>query len=113
MDVSELYRADGDDAVVVAVHVIPGAGRAAVVGRHGAALKVRVAAPPEGGRANDATVSLLAETFGVPPGSVELVGGGTSRAKRFRVAGVEPDDFRRQLEQSVGGGPRPPRGTAR
>ena len=57
--VDDLYRAEGDDAVVLHVHVQPGAGRSAVVGRHGAALKVRVAAAPEGGRANSATVEWM------------------------------------------------------
>lgn len=107
MDVADLYRADGDAAVFLQVHVQPGAGRSAVVGRHGTSLKVRVAAPPEGGRANEATAALLAETFGVAPASVELVGGTTSRSKRFRLAGVELDEFRRRLERAVSGVPGP------
>jgi uncharacterized protein (TIGR00251 family) len=83
------------------VHVQPGAGRTAVVGRHGNALKVRVAAPPQAGRANDASAALLAETFGVGAAQVELVGGASSRAKRFRIRGIELDGFRRRLEQVV------------
>ncbi len=101
MDVTDLYRTEGDDAVVLSVHVQPGAGRSAVVGRHGPSLKVRVAAAPEGGRANEATVSLLAETFGVKPSAVELVGGETSRSKQFKVSGLDLDDFRRQVERAV------------
>lgn len=109
---------DGDDAtadVVLHVHVQPGAGRAAVVGRHGNALKVRVAAPPQGGRANDECGALLAETFGVKPASVELSGGASSRAKRFRISGVELHGFQRRLEQVVqegqsGPGPEPRQG---
>lgn len=117
MDVSDLYRTESateaegggatDDGatanIVLSVHVQPGAGRSAVVGRHGAALKVRVGAPPEGGRANEATGSLLSETFGVKPSAVELVGGATSRSKQFRLAGVDPDEFHRQLERAVAG----------
>lgn len=95
----ELYAQAGDDAVVLNVHVQPGAGRTAVVGRHGTALKVRVAAPPEGGRANDACAALLAETFGAD--EVELVAGAGSRSKRFRLAGVDGDEFRRRLERAV------------
>ncbi|HEX6596744.1 MAG TPA: DUF167 domain-containing protein, partial [Acidimicrobiales bacterium] len=71
MDVSDLYRAEGEDAVVLHVHVQPAAGRTAVVGRHGTSLKMRVAAAPEGGRANEAVAALLAETFGVKTADVE------------------------------------------
>jgi len=109
VQVHDLFEAIDDDkgepGVVLRVHVQPGAGRSAVVGRHGTALKVRVAAPPVGGRANEACAEVLAETFGVKSAQVELVGGGTSRAKPFRIAGVTGDDFARLLEQAVGGGP--------
>lgn len=109
--VDDLYRTDGDDAVVLHVHVQPGAGRSAVVGRHGAALKVRVAAPPEGGRANEACAELLAETFGLKRAQVELVGGQGSRAKQFKLAGVDLDAFRVQLERAAAGSVRPGAGT--
>lgn len=94
----DLFTADGDDAVVLSIHAQPGAGRTEVVGRHGTALKVRVAAPPEHGRANDALVTLLAEQLGVPAASVTLAGGATSRSKRFRIEGVEPAAFGDKLE---------------
>ena len=84
--VDDLYRVDRDDAVVLHVHVQPAAGRSAVVGRHGTALKVRVAAAPEGGRANDACADLLAETFGLKRAQIELVSGPSSRAKQFKLA---------------------------
>jgi uncharacterized protein (TIGR00251 family) len=99
----DLYRTAGDDAVVLHVHVQPAAGRSAVVGRHGAALKVRVAAAPEGGRANEACAGLLAETFGLTRGQVELVSGPSSRAKQFKLAGVDLEAFRTQLERAVSG----------
>jgi uncharacterized protein (TIGR00251 family) len=110
MDADDLYRTSGDDAVVLQVHLQPGAGRSAVVGRHGAALKLKVAAPPQNGRANDACAALLAETFGVGAGSVELVSGATSRSKRFKLSGVDLEEFRRRLDQAVesgSGGPGP------
>ena len=105
--VDDLYRAEGDDAVVLHVHVQPGAGRSSVVGRHGTALKLRVAAAPEGGRANDAVADLLAETFGVKRGQVELVSGQSSRAKQFKLTGVDLVTFRTQLERQAAGGVRP------
>jgi len=105
--VDDLYRADGEDAVVLHVHVQPGAGRSSVVGRHGTALKMRVAAAPEGGRANEACADLLAETFGLKRAQVELVGGQSSRAKQFKLTGLDHEAFRTQLERQAAGGVRP------
>lgn len=102
MDVSDLYRTDDDGAVVLNVHVQPAAGRSAVVGRHGSALKMRVAAAPEGGRANEAVAALLAETFGLKAADVELANGATSRTKSFRLSGLDLDEFPRQLERAMG-----------
>ena len=101
MTVDDLFTAAGDDAVVLAVHAQPGAGRSQVVGRHGDAVKIRVAAPPEAGRANDALVALLAERLGVPPKSVTLESGASSRTKRFRIAGVDPAGFADLLERAL------------
>lgn len=110
-DLSDLYDVAAD-GVVLHVHVQPGAGRSAVVGRHGNALKVRVAAPPVEGRANEATLALLAEALGLAPGEVELVGGATSRAKRVRLGGLDGGEAEKRLrvalEGTRGGGERPP-----
>src|SRR6266576_2327711 len=100
----EVFDRAGDDAVVLRLHVNPGAGRTAVVGRHGDALKVRVAAPPEGGRANAAVVTLVATTLGVKEGSVELTSGESSRSKRVKVSGVEVDEVRRLLTEAMKNG---------
>jgi hypothetical protein len=90
-------RADG--TVVVPLHVQPGARRPGVLGVHGEALKVAVAAPPDGGRANEAVVALLAEVLGVPVRDVSLVAGRTSRAKRVAVRGLDGDAVRMALER--------------
>jgi uncharacterized protein (TIGR00251 family) len=100
--VDDLYRVQDDGSILLSVHAQPGAGRSAVVGRHGDALKIRVAAPPQGGRANEALTALLAEEFGLKAGGVELIGGGASRTKRFKLTGIEAEDFVRALERLVG-----------
>ena len=79
-----------DDAIVVDVQVQPQAGRSAVVGRHGRALKLRVAAPPVDGRANTAVAELLAELSGIKTAAVVSGEREKSRLKRFRLAGADP-----------------------
>jgi uncharacterized protein (TIGR00251 family) len=99
-ETSDLYD-DGPDGVVLRVHVQPGAGRSAVVGRHGDALKVRVAAPPVEGRANEATRALLAEALGVPDADVDLTSGQSSRTKRFRLKGLDAEEADKRLRVAL------------
>jgi len=98
------FDLSGDDAIVLRLHVQPGAGRTAVVGRHGDALKVRVAAAPEGGRANAAVISLVATTLGVAEDQVSLTSGESSRSKRVKVSGVDVDEVRRLLSEASSSG---------
>ncbi len=70
------------------VKAVPGASRSEIVGRLGEALKVRVAAPPEGGKANREILELLAEKLGLPATGVSLVSGAASPAKVVALRGV-------------------------
>jgi uncharacterized protein (TIGR00251 family) len=70
------------------LRVSPGARRPGIAGRHGDAWKVRVAEPPEDGRANEAVLRLLAETLDVPRASVSLVSGHASRDKIVSLEGL-------------------------
>lgn len=72
-------------ALVLTVHVQPGARRSEVAGVHGDAIKVRLAAPPIEGRANDELVRFLAQAFGVAQRQVAIVRGETSRGKVVRI----------------------------
>jgi uncharacterized protein len=70
------------------VKVVPGAARTEIVGRLGEAVKVRVAAPPEGGRANREVVAVLAERLGLPVAQVTVLSGRSSPAKVIGLAGL-------------------------
>lgn len=78
-------------AVVLTIHVQPGAKAAGVAGTYGDALKIRIAAPPVDGRANEALLDFLASRLGVPRRAVSLVAGESSRRKRVRVDGATAD----------------------
>jgi uncharacterized protein len=77
---------DGHDVLLLTVHAQPGASRTEVAGQHGDALKVRLAAPPLDGKANDELRRYLAAAFGVPLRSVTLLRGESSRRKVVRIA---------------------------
>jgi hypothetical protein len=77
-----------DRGVTLRLHIQPGAKKTEVVGMHGDALKIRLAAPPVDGKANACLLTFLAETLGVAKSAVCLVSGDTSRAKRVHVSGV-------------------------
>ncbi|MGE5489956.1 MAG: DUF167 domain-containing protein [Actinomycetota bacterium] len=73
-------RPDGAGCVVT-VHVQPGAKRTEIVGEHGDALKIRLAAPPVDGKANEALLSFLGDKLEVGRRAVDLKAGAMSRRK--------------------------------
>jgi hypothetical protein len=86
------FREEGA-ALVFAVRVAPRASKTAAAGEHDGALKVRVAAPPVGGAANEELTRFLARAFGVPSRAVEIVSGHSSKTKVVRVGGADAEDL--------------------
>lgn len=84
-------------SVGVVVHVQPRATRTEVAGRHGDAVKIRLAAPPVDGAANEELVRFVAETLRVPRRSVHIAHGLTGRRKTVVVDGLSPDAVARAL----------------
>ena len=84
--------------VRIQFHVQPRASRTEISGRHGSALKVRLAAPPVDGAANDQLLRFIADRLGVPLRAVTLERGTTSREKTVTVEGIAVDTARAALE---------------
>jgi len=82
----------------VRLRVSPGARQTELVGRHGEGWKVRVAAPPEGGRANDAVLDLLARALSLPRRSLSIVSGQGAREKVVEMEGIDRAETERRLE---------------
>ena len=79
------------------VKVVPGASRDEVVGMLGTELKVRLSAPPEGGKANLRLCSLLAERLGLPHNAVEVKSGRTSARKTLGITGMGQEELNRRV----------------
>jgi uncharacterized protein (TIGR00251 family) len=88
------YQSYGED-ITLNLHVQPGAKRSEIAGLHGDALKIRLAAPPMDGRANEALLKFIAKLFDVPLRQVELKRGEKSRDKIILVRHslVRPDSI--------------------
>src|SRR6185312_2994120 len=78
---------DKDGKLTFKVRVVPRASRSELVGEHDGALRIRIAAPPVDGAANDELVRLLARAFGVPRSAIDITGGQAAKLKTVCVAG--------------------------
>jgi uncharacterized protein YggU (UPF0235/DUF167 family) len=85
------------------LRVVPGATRPGVVGRYGNAWKVRVTAAPEGGKANEAVVALLADALALSRRDIELTSGLGSRDKVVALTGLTAVDADARLAAAASG----------
>ena len=83
------------------LRVSPGAKRSEVVGRYGEGWKVRVAAPAEHGRANEATLALLASALALPRDRLSLFAGASARDKVICIEGLSLEEAERRLTLGV------------
>jgi uncharacterized protein (TIGR00251 family) len=104
--VTDLAIQEREGAVTFTVRVQPRASRSELAGVHGDALKVRLAAPPVDGEANEECVRLLSRVLGVGRASVTIVTGHASKTKVVRVHGLAARELRTRLgidNELVGG----------
>jgi uncharacterized protein (TIGR00251 family) len=80
------YNAGGR-RLTLNLHVQPGARRSEIVGLHGSALKIKVAAPAVDNKANAALTEFLSETLGIPKSAVAISRGAAGRRKVVEIAG--------------------------
>lgn len=75
------------------MQVVPRASRSEIVGEHNGALRVRLAAPPVDGAANEELIHVLAKSFKVPRSAVTIVSGHTGRLKQVSIEGVSESEL--------------------
>ncbi|HXE64150.1 MAG TPA: DUF167 domain-containing protein [Bryobacteraceae bacterium] len=82
--------------------VQPGARRTEFAGRYGDGWKLRVAAPPVDGKANEAIARFLAEFFSVPASAIRIVSGATATRKMVEIRGADPQSLERAILEAKG-----------
>lgn len=85
---SDWLRIAADGHITLTLHIQPGAKKTEFAGLHGDALKIRLAAPPVDGKANEALIRFVAETLTLPKSAVNLKSGHTSRRKVLEIQGA-------------------------
>ena len=93
---NKVFR-DSVQGAILHVHVQPRAEKTECVGLYGDVLKLRVAAPPVDGKANEVLCRYLAEEFRVPKASVVIYSGERGRRKYILVKGVSSQHVRESL----------------
>jgi uncharacterized protein len=97
MDARIVWEAQQGAALVV--HIQPKASRTECVGLHGDALKIRVAAPPVDGAANDELIRFVARLLTIRSSAIRIESGMSGRRKRMMIHGVSAERVRAVLTE--------------
>lgn len=89
-------KAHGNGALLTC-HVAPRASRTAIQGLYGAALKIRLKAPPVEGKANEALISFLSEKLDIPRRNIALKSGLSQRRKIITISGISAAEIEKRL----------------
>jgi uncharacterized protein (TIGR00251 family) len=79
------------------VKVTPNAGRNEITGLTGDILRVRIAAPPEKGKANKELIDFLSEGLGVKKSDISIVSGLASRNKVIVISGIGRQEINNRI----------------
>lgn len=93
------YLLSRNQATLLRIKAIPGAARDAIAGPLGDRLKIRVTAPPEGGKANEAIIKLLASTLGIKRSQITITTGLASAEKTIELEGIDIEVARDALQR--------------
>jgi len=83
------------------VKVIPGSSRTIIAGILGGMLKVKIAAPPEKGKANQTLIEFLSRFLGVHKKQITISAGATSPVKTLQVAEITPQQVHQAFNQET------------
>jgi len=96
-----LYVQEDEHGVTFVAKIVPGSSKTAVVGVLDGMIKVKVAAPPEKGKANQGLIAFLAKKLGVRKNAVRIVTGQTNPVKHVQITGVSAETLLTRLDLSA------------
>ena len=94
---SDWCRDAGNGRITLTLHIQPGAKKTEFAGLHGDALKIRLAAPPVDGKANEALIRFMVESLQLPKAAITLKSGQTSRRKVLELTGTSGEAIKRLI----------------
>ncbi|MCD6176149.1 MAG: YggU family protein [Planctomycetes bacterium] len=94
---SDECSVNGCGEIVITVKIVPGSSRTETMGMYGQMYKIKIAAPPEKGKANKMLINFLAEQFGIKKNTIQIKSGQTSAVKQILLQGVTTQDVQTQL----------------
>lgn len=86
---------NGQQDTRITVKVVPGSSRTEIAGVYGEMLKVKVAAPPEKGKANKALLNFIAKQLGIKKNALQIESGQTSCVKQIRFDNVTAEQIQK------------------
>jgi len=98
-----MFLTQKGNALLLQVKVVPNSSRTKVAGLLGGALKLKVAQPPEGGKANEAVLALVAEVLAIVRSQVAVVAGHSAARKTVQITGLTEAVARERLARAVSG----------
>jgi uncharacterized protein (TIGR00251 family) len=93
----QLRIQQADDSVIFAVKVVPRSSRTAITGILNGMLKIKLAAPPEKGKANQSLIEFLAETLSVKKNAIKITSGVSSQVKTIRIIDISVESLFKKL----------------
>lgn len=90
---------DDSGEISMTVKVVPGSSRTEFMGMYGTAYKIRIASPPEKGKANETLIAFLAEQLNIRKNAIQITSGKTSQLKQISLRGVSLQDVQLRFKK--------------
>jgi len=83
----------GENSLNIQVQIQPGSSKDQIIGLHNGRLKIKISAPPVGGKANQDLIEFIAKALGVSKSKIEIVKGRTSKLKTLKISAIDQKSF--------------------